>query len=424
MTPNVSHLVPTRLHPWRGGPSWRTLSPGERAQILGVPPECLSTVPGHPELKTQRHNSILGNGFHLFSIIALFSILPQILGAKLPPSLSDVTAVNLRARCVHTVWELGRLDRFHNLLSAREVVVQMQLMFLSCHVIEDVWLHARSRLAHCDLAALQAYTAWCQLRQLGTECLGPQPLLRADRARLFAGIGGQRHPADSSRGLDHLLPAGLGKDEHVRRACALPSPFAFHSWPESDVDMICVWRDCLPGFARCQRHILSTVATALSQLEQCLAECRVSSAQAVAAAKKPGFVAFLAAFLKWPDVAQPECLVVGDRIVGDIAPSGIFRSVTGHESVSLTEWLENAEAFADRIMRSKLPLHCQDILCATQEEQTKGYCSWFYTRDGIDSMFGEHHGGTLLNVLWWSSLVVRNVLLTMPARPAIMLLHL
>ena len=120
--------------------------------------------------------------------------------------------------------------------------------------------------------------------------------------RLFAAIRGQRHPADSSRGLDHLLPAGLGKDEHVRRACALPSPFAFHSWPESDVsfvlDMICVRRDCLPGFARRQRHILSTVATALFQLEQCLAECRVPSAQAVAAAKKPGFVAFLTAFLK------------------------------------------------------------------------------------------------------------------------------
>ena len=107
---------------WKG-PSWRTLSPGERAQILGVPPECLSTVPGHPELKTQRHNSILGNGFHLFSIIALFSMLPQILGAKPPPSLSDVTEVNLRARCVHTVGELGRLDHFHNLLSAGEVVL-------------------------------------------------------------------------------------------------------------------------------------------------------------------------------------------------------------------------------------------------------------------------------------------------------------
>ncbi len=60
------------------------------------------------------------------------------------------------------------------------------------------------------------------------------------------------------------------------------------------------------------------------------------------------------------------------------------------ESVSITSWLEDAEASIDRIMRSKPPLHCQDILCATQEEQTKGYCSRFYTRDEVDGMFGKH----------------------------------
>ena len=284
---------------WKG-PSWRTLSPGERAQILGVPPECLSRVPGHSELKTQRQNSILGNGFHLFSIVALFSMLPQILGTKLPP-IPDAAEVDLLARCVHTVWEPGRLEQFHGLLSADEVIFQMQSMFPRCHIPESVWLCTRSRLVHCDLTALQAYAAWCQLRQLGTECLGPQPLLRADRARLFAGMGGQRHPADSSRGLDHLLPAGLGKLEHVRRSRLLPSPFSFQSWPKADIgfvlDLICVWRDCLPGFARRQRHVVTTVATALTPLEECLAACRVPSAQAVAALKRPGFVAFLTALL-------------------------------------------------------------------------------------------------------------------------------
>ena len=378
---------------WKG-PSWRTLSPGERAQILGVPPECMSKVPGHHDLKTQRQNSILGNGFHIFSVIALFSMLPQILGTKLPPHLPDAAEVELCSRCVHTVWEPGRLEHFHGLLSVDEVILQMQLMFPHCPVPDSVWTSTRDRLAHCDLTAFQAYTAWCQLRQLGTECLGPQPLLRADRARLFAGLGGQRHPADSARGLDHLLPAGLGKTEHVKRASLLPSPFSLHSWPESDVgfvlDLICVWREFLPGFARRQRHIIRTVATALLPLEQCLASCRVPSAHAVASAKRPGFVAFLTALMKWPDVTQPECLVLGYKIVGDIAPSGVFRSVTGTSSVSIDEWLEDAESSIDRIMCSKPPLHCQDILHATHEEQTKGYCSRFYTRDEIDGMFGKH----------------------------------
>ncbi len=104
------------------------------------------------------------------------------------------------------------------------------------------------------------------------------------------------HPADSSWGLDHLLPAGLGKAEHVRRARLLPSPFAFHVWPEADIgfvlDLICVWRDCLPGFASRQRHIITTVATALNPLEECLASCRVPSA----------FVAFLT-----PGPGPPDC---------------------------------------------------------------------------------------------------------------------
>ena len=72
----------------------------------------------------------------------------------------------------------------------------MQFMFPGCDVPVSVWKHTRERLEHCDLPALQAYYAWCQLRQLGPESLGPQPLLRADRAKLYSGLGGQRHPAD------------------------------------------------------------------------------------------------------------------------------------------------------------------------------------------------------------------------------------
>ena len=143
----------------------------------------------------------------------------------------------------------GRLDDFHGLLGAGEITHQMQFMFPGCAVCVSVWKHTRERLEHCDLPALQAYYAWCQLRQLGPESLGPQPLLRADRAKLYSGLGGQRHPADSARGLDHLLPPGLGKSEHLRRALHLPSPFLVKSWPEADVsfvlDMICVWRECL-----------------------------------------------------------------------------------------------------------------------------------------------------------------------------------
>ena len=138
-----------------------------------------------------------------------------------------------------------------------------------------------------------------------------------------------------------------------------------------------------------QCHILDTVATALSVLEDHLASCRVPSARAVASSKRPGFVAFLSAILRWPDVKQPECLILGHSIVGDIPPSGVFRSVSSQSTMSVEDWLSEAEEAIDRIMASKPPLHVQDILEATCDEQKKGYCSRLYSREEIDGMFGK-----------------------------------
>ena len=100
-----------------------------------------------------RRSSILGNVFHLFSVVAFFSMMTQVLGAKLPSQLTDLFEEALRSRCVHTVWEPGRLDHCHDLLSADEVVSQMRLMFPGCLVPDSTWNHTRDRLTHCDLAS-------------------------------------------------------------------------------------------------------------------------------------------------------------------------------------------------------------------------------------------------------------------------------
>ena len=286
---------------WKGD-EWRQPLPSERAQLMGVPPDCLESVPGDAALKRQRQNSLLGNGFHISSVLAILCMLPQVLDAKLVPSLRWGPEVDLHERLQHTVWEPGRLAAMPGLLTAHSIVQRLPSFFPDCDVPADVWNDVERRLAHCRLTELQAYAAWCTLRGLPTDELGPQPLHRADRARIYARLSGQRHPTDSARGLDHLLLPGLGKEGHIAQALQLPSPFRAGVWPELDVqftlDAICTWRETLPHHTGMLRHILTTVATALQPLEEALQPWRVESAHRVASSKRPGFVATMTAFVE------------------------------------------------------------------------------------------------------------------------------
>lgn len=377
---------------WKGS-SWRPLLPEERAQLMGIPPEIFRGVKGPPEVRVQKANSFLGNGFHTFSILVLLSMVPQLLAGKIPNAILPGDEAALRDRCRHTVWEPGRLASFPGLLEVDEVINGVQQCFPDCQVDVQVWNTVRNRLNVCRLRDLQIFTAWCRLKQLPWHSLGPQPILRVDRAKIYAGLSGQRHPANSSKGLDHLLPPGLGKEDHMSASHSLPSPFAPSLWPDLDaqffVDAIATWQSCLPRWAEEQRHHVSVVAKALQPLEAALSLHRVPSARQVAQAKQPAFVACMSVLLRWPDLQQPQQLIKGYPILGEFAPSGIFRPVPEGPSISIAEWLTEAPAAVERIMRSKPPLFAEQILKVTQEEQTKGFCSKFLTKEDLDARFGE-----------------------------------
>eukprot|EP00435_Cladocopium_sp_Y103_P050860 s71_g15.t1 len=308
---------------------WRQPLPSERAQLMGVPPESFNMVPGDGPLRRQRQNSLLGNGFHLFSVLALMCFLPQILEAKMSPHLSSAMETELHARLLHTVWEPGRLSTFPGLLTAADIVRDLPGLFPDCVLSLGLLDEVRHRLSHCDLAKLQGYYAWSRLRGLSVDDLGPYPLSRLDRAKIFSGLTGQRHAADSSKGLDHLLPSGLGKDGHIDASSRLPSPFQATDWPEPDavfvIEAICAWRQFLPAYAQQLRTVLKSVAVALAPLEDALQSWRVESAHRVASSKRPGFVSALTLLLRWPDLRQGHCLVRGYPIVGEIDSSGLFR---------------------------------------------------------------------------------------------------
>eukprot|EP00435_Cladocopium_sp_Y103_P066391 s583_g28.t1 len=252
---------------------------------MGLAPDCLDVVPGEPAVKRQRQNSLIGNGFHIYSVMAIFCLLPQTGFSTLSGSL--------------------RLEHFPELLCAADVAAAVPTLFPDCVLAPGTIAEVSRRLAHCDLRSLQAYTAWCRLRGLPIDELGPQPL---GRAKIYSGLSGQRHPTDSSKGLDHLLPPGLGKTQHMVAASALPSPFCPQDWPEIGVafvvESICVWQQFLPAQASRLRRCLTTVATAVQPLEEELALWRVESAHRVASSKRPGFVAMLGL---WLSHRGPNC---------------------------------------------------------------------------------------------------------------------
>ena len=376
---------------WKGT-EWRQLLPHERCQLMGWPAETVASVKGPGASRRQTQNSIIGNGFHLFTLLALFCMAPQVLGSKLPPQLSCWEELALRERLSGTVWEPGRMAAFPGLLSASKILQMTRLALQDCPVDDTVWQTCEHRLSHCDLPSLQCFSAWCRLRNLPWEELGPDLVRRRDRTAVYAGLSGQRYAAQSSRGLALLLPPGLGKEKHIEASRVLPTPFAPHDWPELDIsfvlDSIRVWRGALPRWTQQLRRIVRLVAQAVQPLEDALARWRVPSARQVATTKRPVFLTVMASLIRWPDLAQGQQLLLGYPIVGDIPPSGVFRSVASETCPELSDWLSEAASVVDRLVRSPPGRFAAEILATTQDEIEKGFCSPLQARAVMDSKFG------------------------------------
>ena len=199
---------------------------------------------------------------------------------------------------------------------------------------------------------------------------------------------------DSSKGLDHLLPPGLGPEEHVIQAQQPPSPFRPKQWPEDDVlfvlEALVIWRQFLPSLASSLRKVVTTLATAVQPLREALWKFRNSASKQVASDKDPAFLSLCTALLRWPDVRQPLHVVQGYPIIGEVESTGVFRAIDSPELPALDTWLgEAAKIAADNIMASRPPRHHEEILKATKAEIDKGFCSELRTRSWFDSHYGE-----------------------------------
>ncbi len=377
---------------WRNE-AWRQPLPEERCQMMGVPVGSVAAVTGPPAERRAGQNSLIGNGFHVPTIMALLCMIPSLLEAKIAAPVVDWEEAGLKSRCAGTVWEPGRMETFPDLLTVSDVLAEMQAHFCSLPIQADTWTTVAHRLQVCDLRSVQRYAAWQRMRGKEWTILGPCPMLKRDRASILAGFGDQRYPGDSNQGLDHLLPPGLGPEEHFSQAKLLPSPFRPRPWPEEDVlfvlEALVIWRQFLLAMASSLRHIVSTLAVAVQPLRQALWHFRNEASRKVAAEKDPAFLSLCTALLRWPDVQQPLQMVQGYPIIGEVAPTGVFRPIEARETPQLDTWLgQYATDAIDSILSSRPPRHHDEILKATTAEMEKGFCSELRTRAWFDGHFG------------------------------------
>eukprot|EP00434_Breviolum_minutum_P017681 symbB.v1.2.015606.t1/scaffold1172.1/size134038/3 len=151
---------------------WRQPSADERSQIMGIPPAVTRSVPGSQAVRTQVRNSLLGNGFHLPSIMILLTLIPFLCEAKMSSSILPADEQALRDRVAGTVWEPGRLESFPGLKGVHELVDDLQHAFPEFPFPSELQTQLKTRLQCCALAQLQAFPAW--LRGRGLDADGKQ----------------------------------------------------------------------------------------------------------------------------------------------------------------------------------------------------------------------------------------------------------
>ena len=212
---------------------WRTPTPEERSQVMGIPLACTEAMQGTAAVRTQKRNSAIGNGFHIPSLLAIFCLLQVVCVAKacfLPTQVATVgipaqPTNHVAVRVRDTIWEPGYLENFPGILDAAAVTASMRHQFPDVPVPDGVWSQAQQRLSHCPIHLLQAFTAWQRGRGAPWQSVGPTPIDARARASMCTSASGQRYPSASAKGLDHLLPPGLGKEGHMAASQRLPSPF-------------------------------------------------------------------------------------------------------------------------------------------------------------------------------------------------------
>ena len=246
---------------WRQG-EWRTLTPSERAAIHCLPPDSVGSSAVHHvrrDLRTKVRNSWVGNGFHIPSLALVLLLLTS--GVRASPSLQCVFEQHLRETTPGSPFDDSALRAFPGQRTVDQVADSVRDILSNCPgCAEAPWHKVRKRLQGHEIHSLFAFKLFLWHRGLDEATEGPAWLGQRNRALLQAAVGRQRAAGDSKRGLDHLLPPGLSKLDHIREACALESPFAVAGIVDPDLEFAAwalgVWGPVLPRWQETTRKCI------------------------------------------------------------------------------------------------------------------------------------------------------------------------
>ena len=145
---------------------WRTLEPHERAQIHCIPPEAVyvpTSKRKSSEASRASANSLIGNGYHLPSVMACFLLMFQFL----PPVVSPYTfsyspdEAELRGRIQHTCFQPNLALGFPGVLSHEQVLASMQQQLNIPELQHLPWETTSANICQLPLHNLQLHSVFC-----------------------------------------------------------------------------------------------------------------------------------------------------------------------------------------------------------------------------------------------------------------------
>ena len=384
---------------WKGS-VWRHPTPNEKAVIMGIPSSALQSL--HPDKPPEERraalNSVIGNGFHIPSVMLMLLILFQLTDKALACSPSPPWSCPSERRLLRlvpgSVFDDAYLRRSPFLQPNLVIVKDFFELFPGVSFPLDLQIGFAKALDKFDLAPLQAF--WVYLKENGHTGTDAPPEWRAQRQRglAAAAVGTQRAAGDSSAGVDHLLPPGLGRDEHLRQARGLLSPFRACLPLDLDlqfaIEALAVFGPRVSAWRGPRQRLLRRLLPALRPLQLHLDAHRVPTSRAVASDRNVALMAFLTVLLRWPDRDQPQRYLRGFNVMGNISETSVFRKIGSAPIEDLETQFFGTPAIEalDELLASKPPKDHKDIFDLTVEEQGKQYCSNFMSATAANKKFG------------------------------------
>ena len=302
----------------------------------------------------------------------------------------------LRLQVKGTCWDPTIGPIYPGLLTRPTFVAEMRSIFSDQRYANIDW-HIPVR--DSDLAALQTYWVHTQIRGRIPHSQGPDWSSQRYKAKAMAALGTQRATSDSSRGLDHIFPPGLGRDAHLRKAKDLPSPLAPTAHHDDDLafalQALSVWGPYISKWRAQQMTSLDNLKKALAKVNAQLVSTMDPYVSHVAADRFPAGIAASVILLRWPDRKLPTCFTEGFSIIGDIKESGIFKRLPdSKEPVDLKKdfYGKAAEDFIDNLEDPKatpIPKNAAKLESMVIAENTKGRFYHLMSREDADSFFGK-----------------------------------